>query len=319
MERRAVLHVEETQVERFRAQVACLPGVVVARVQSPLLFLRFEPACWGALTRLRRGRISAHRIYEVDATCHDIGWIVHSVAMRKVPMAVFRVFAYPGLLQEKLVQLLTESGISADPKVYTHELHAVHCDGEFHFGVVKRHHDADEGQCTDDPRSHVPCRAYYKLEEALAADAPFPPETRAIDIGASPGGWTEFLASQGATVVAVDPGMLTVTHPRVLHLPMLLEQALPQIAVMNKFHLCVCDINIRPHLMAKLISSVTPYLHPQAKIVLTLKLSRRPTDAAVQQAVDDVCRELGQACHRFVVTWLHANTINERTLFAEKI
>jgi predicted rRNA methylase YqxC with S4 and FtsJ domains len=43
----------------------------------------------------------------------------------------------------------------------------------------------------------VVCRAYYKLREAVRRSGqtlPLPPGTVALDVGASPGGWSEFLA-----------------------------------------------------------------------------------------------------------------------------
>jgi hypothetical protein len=100
---------------------------------------------------------------------------------------------------------------------------------------------------------------------------------------------------------------------------MLLEDSFGHLAKMDKFNLCVCDINIRPHLMANLIKSVAPYLYPNAKLILTLKLGRRPTEAVIRQAVIDVCEVLGNEFCGFHVKWLHSNTMNERTLFAEKL
>lgn len=64
-------------------------------------------------------------------------------------------------------------------------------------------------------------RAYFKLAEALRrAGAKIPEGAWAIDAGASPGGWTRFLAEQGCShVFAVDPAELS---PKVLNV-----QALP--------------------------------------------------------------------------------------------
>ncbi|KDO25844.1 hypothetical protein SPRG_08788 [Saprolegnia parasitica CBS 223.65] len=313
-ERLAVVHVEATQVDRFRTRINALGGATVASVAPPLLYVRYAAAQWPLLQDLCcAGRIAAHRVYEVDATCRDPGWIPYSAAMQSTRRATFRVVAYPSSLQSGLVALLAEQGIATDPKRYTHELHAVHDAPVFRFGVVPRRVIA-EAPLAD----AVPCRAYHKLAEALLDQTPFPTGYRAIDIGASPGGWTEFLSSAGAAVVAVDPGELTVAHPNVLHLPLLLEHALDQIAAMDKFHVCVCDINIRPQLMASLIASVAPHLHPHAIVVLTLKLSKRPTDAAVDQAIHDVCLALDDEFEHFRIEWLHANTVNERTLFARK-
>lgn len=100
------------------------------------------------------------------------------------------------------------------------------------------------------------CRAYFKLEEAvLRGRVPFGRNWRCIDIGASPGGWTQFMSSRlfelqrgnregagGQTleedhgappgighVWAVDPGLLKFeagSFPvNVTHLPMKAEDS----------------------------------------------------------------------------------------------
>ena len=54
-----------------------------------------------------------------------------------------------------------------------------------------------------------PSRAYRKLWEAFVALGRFPrPGERAVDLGASPGGWTWLLARLGCAVVAVDKAPL---------------------------------------------------------------------------------------------------------------
>ncbi|KAF0699783.1 Aste57867_9664 [Aphanomyces stellatus] len=314
-----VVHVEETQVERFRTKLEGLDGLCVSMVDTPLLFIKCSGpnAMRDVGVLCTTGRIAAHRMYHITSMCNDPGWIVQSSAIPRG--AVYRVVAFPNQLQPKIVELLVDSGIRVHPTHHSHELHVVlsRVSPAFYFGVVEKR---GVPALTAIPDA-IPCRAYFKLQEVLRDDCPLPHGCRALDIGASPGGWTNFLSSNGAaTVVAVDPGELTipVDGVSIIHLNMLLEEAHPILAEMDKFHLCVCDINVRPHLMAQLIRSVTPFLHPSARLVLTLKLGRRPTDAAVEQAVDDVRVELGDDFCNFRVTWLHANTINERTLLAER-
>ena len=52
-------------------------------------------------------------------------------------------------------------------------------------------------------------RSYYKLSEAFDRYVPsILPGQRCIDLGASPGGWTEYLTEIGLNVTSVDPGEL---------------------------------------------------------------------------------------------------------------
>jgi hypothetical protein len=142
------------------------------------------------------------------------------------------------------------------------------------------------------------------------------------------GGWTDCLMAHGAgLVVAVDPGELTIetANRPVVHLQALLEDALDDIRGIQKreeparlFDLCVCDINTRVELMAALVASAAELIAPSGRLVCTLKLGKKPTEAAVQRALDVATRTLAPKFCSFRLEWLHANTQNERTLFAQR-
>jgi 23S rRNA (cytidine2498-2'-O)-methyltransferase len=75
-----------------------------------------------------------------------------------------------------------------------------------------------EGQCFFiEDKQNPPNRAYLKLWEALTLFEYLPKtgET-ALDLGASPGGWTYVMQSLGANVTAIDKAPL---HPRIAALP----------------------------------------------------------------------------------------------------
>ncbi|WP_131794675.1 SAM-dependent methyltransferase [Fluoribacter gormanii] len=62
-----------------------------------------------------------------------------------------------------------------------------------------------------------PNRAYLKLWEALTLLGKYPkPGDKALDLGASPGGWTYVMQSLGASVTAVDKALL---DPKIAKLP----------------------------------------------------------------------------------------------------
>ena len=75
-----------------------------------------------------------------------------------------------------------------------------------------------EGQCFFiEDRVNPPNRAYLKLWEALTLLGKYPQNGEtALDLGASPGGWTYALQSLGASVTAVDKALLT---PEIMKLP----------------------------------------------------------------------------------------------------
>ena len=85
------------------------------------------------------------------------------------------------------------------------------------------------------PRSSEVCKAVYKIEEAFSSRSwgASLENANCLDVGASPGSWTSFLAEKTTgTVLAVDPGDLkpevlslpNVSHLRVLASPSTVEE-----------------------------------------------------------------------------------------------
>ncbi|TMW57045.1 hypothetical protein Poli38472_002970 [Pythium oligandrum] len=338
------IHCEETQLERFSVRAQSLlvnnARTRVLTVVSPLVYVQSEThstdstALYQQNAALRRaidremgqGRIAAHRIYQLDGCCSDPDWIPQSQVFRdecSTQNVVIRVVAHPRQLQSKMTQVLVEHGIQTHPTQYTHELFVTtqaSTSPLFFFGIGKR----QPITLVDDSlqirfRSEAPCRAFFKMQESLR-HVSLCPGDHVLDVGASPGGWTECLVDNGARVVAVDPGELTIetTNRPIVHLQMLLEDALEQLRDMERFTMCVCDINVRVAQMAALILQAAPLLKPQATAILTLKLGKRPTPQAVDGAFEQVQQILAPAFTDFRLVWLHANTQNERTLFATK-
>ncbi|MBW3536652.1 MAG: hypothetical protein KY395_02630 [Actinobacteria bacterium] len=121
------------------------------------------------------------------------------------------------------------------------------------------------------------CRAERKLDEAidlweLGGDLR---EAAALDVGASPGGWSWVLASAGARVTAVDPGELderVANHPLVSHLKTRAETLEFGEAT---FDWLVNDMNVDPPLAAEVLLRARPWLRPGGRAVSTLKMAGR--------------------------------------------
>ena len=75
-----------------------------------------------------------------------------------------------------------------------------------------------QGHCLFiEDKINPPNRAYLKLWEAIALLGKYPqPSETALDLGASPGGWTYVMQSLGTTVTAVDKALL---DPKIANLP----------------------------------------------------------------------------------------------------
>jgi 23S rRNA C2498 (ribose-2'-O)-methylase RlmM len=184
-------------------------------------------------------------------------------------------------------------------------------------------------------------RAYWKLHEAFLLDASLRalvvrPGAKAIDIGASPGGWTAFLASKGLRVLAVDPGAVHASSPLVQHVAKRMEDALTDGDVARfaaataaatpagedhsqaGISLVVCDMNVRPSLSAELIrqlcESVPCPLSPDAVLVLTCK---ETLAGRSKMLVEEAQAELSDWWMEFRTTHLLSNG-KERTLIARR-
>ena len=167
---------------------------------------------------------------------------------------------------------------------------------------------------------HV-CRAFYKLREIasrlqLPLDVPY-----AIDIGASPGGWTTCLVQSGCRrVVAVDPGQLHLPPDvelsgKVEHMRMRIEEALPILESRGSVRLdmLVCDMNAPPADVLAIALQTLPLLNPGAALVLTFKNAfARRVDWHV--ALEAALEELRGFADNVSVVHLLANTTKETTV-----
>ena len=126
-------------------------------------------------------------------------------------------------------------------------------------------------------------RAAWKLVEIFRRRPLFHPSTLkltrkfvAIDIGASPGGWSYELASMPncERVYAVDPGALTPPIPNnVVHLAQKIEDCTNELTAQNKngIDVVVCDMNSSPRMTCESLLGLKDIVNVGAIIVLTFK------------------------------------------------
>lgn len=117
-------------------------------------------------------------------------------------------------------------------------------------------------------------RAEFKLLEALELfKIVLPANGVALDLGASPGGWTRVLRQLGQYVTAVDPGEL---DPRlagdrgIRHLPITAEQYLRDEP--DTFDIIVNDMRMDARDSARLMAAFAAHLYPHGVALMTAKL-----------------------------------------------
>ncbi|KAH8045202.1 FtsJ-like methyltransferase [Aureococcus anophagefferens] len=132
---------------------------------------------------------------------------------------------------------------------------------------------------------HAVSRAYFKLREAadvFGFGARLGDGARVVDVGASPGGWSQLCLERGAALVAaVDPGALDASlldaygGGALVHVRARVQEstaALAAAAAGGRFDACVCDANAHPAAALRLLApAVCPLLRRGAALVLTLK------------------------------------------------
>lgn len=188
------------------------------------------------------------------------------------------------------------------------------------------------------------CRAYYKIQEIVEYYFPLwgwkdllPTQGVVVDVGASPGGWTQYLASMTKRVIAIDPGNLrpeVSELANVQHIAGLVESSEAQLALKaacdegkgtyerGGISVCVCDINVDVSLTAEiLVKWVVPHMSNclvGAKyspfLIMTLKLMKSSKQKHIDFARDEAIRILSPYCEDFKVVHLNANSSNERTI-----
>lgn len=146
-------------------------------------------------------------------------------------------------------------------------------------------------------------RAEFKLEELFQTfPLSLPAAGLAVDLGASPGGWTRVLRQRGMVVWAVDPGDLDprvagdagVHHARTTAGEFFRGTDL-------RFDLAVNDMRMDPARSCEVMVDAAARLRPGALAVVTLK-------TGTQRAVETVRRSLGQLDPAYEV--LHARQLH---------
>ena len=136
-------------------------------------------------------------------------------------------------------------------------------------------------------------RAEFKLEELFVLDvAPIPTQGTAIDLGASPGGWTRLLRARGLRVIAVDPGRLDprlggdpgVNYVATTSGPFLESLRQPIDLVVN-------DMRMAPALSCQLMRQAAQHVRRDGFGIMTLKLTPSGASATIDAALGALRRE----------------------------
>jgi predicted rRNA methylase YqxC with S4 and FtsJ domains len=140
-----------------------------------------------------------------------------------------------------------------------------------------------------------------------------------MDIGASPGGWTQCLLEMGAGhVVSIDPGDVKVEPASLMscveHIRAKVQDCIGELEGRGEqLDMAVCDMNCSPQEAANVLLSARQILKAGALVVITFKKfsqTGKCTGESYRAALD----LLRPYCSRMQVEHLFANTLEERSV-----
>ena len=237
-----------------------------------------------------------------------------------------RVHAFPRPLERRLALELAASGVAVPtPQGAERCVCAAFALGGYLVGVAPTAEVLAAGALAEKEAAKAEIsRAYFKLREACVrcGISTLGAVRHAVDVGAAPGGWSAYLAAEGAArVTAIDPGLLVLPDgtPRagaIVHMRQRWEAALAVLLERNDaIDFFCCDMNVRPHETVDLLAQALPLLARGAAFVLTFKNGYKRT-ADWEAALAEQKARLATLAGDPAVRELHlmANTANETTL-----
>lgn len=197
----------------------------------------------------------------------------------------------PDTLRRELEARLTQQGIQARRAGMTQVLSACIADHQILLGlnsVANAISDWPGGRVRlARPREQV-SRSEFKLEELFRTTDLRPPRHGvALDLGASPGGWTRILRGYGLKVIAVDPAELDQRlrdDPGIRQVRTTSNPFLEQTT--DTFDMIVNDMRMDPGMSVGLMIDAAQQLKPAGMMIMTLKLSPYAAIRTIHNAVD---------------------------------
>jgi len=167
------------------------------------------------------------------------------------------------------------------------------------------------------------CRAWFKVEELLSLN--LIPQTHldcVIDVGASPGGWSERLHDHANEIVAIDPGLLdeaVLALPRITHLQCKVQDEQVFQHLQNKsIDVLLCDMNVQAEDGLEMIKTLFPLVKSKGTLIFTVKLMKRYSERALASILQRCTETLSSQFEDIRMKWIFSNTICERTIIAMK-
>ncbi|HUF37370.1 MAG TPA: SAM-dependent methyltransferase [Anaerolineales bacterium] len=197
-------------------------------------------------------------------------------------------------VNERLAAVAAGWGAALDVRAPDQALSVVCIPGEAFLGISLAAHNLSSwagGEIRYRKEPERISRAEFKLLEALETfRVDFPKSGRALDLGASPGGWTRLLLEHGLEVTAVDPAELDPRlsgHPGLRHIRARFEDA----RLSGPFDVVLNDMRLDARDSARLMADAVSLAAPGALSVMTLKLPENRKALTAEAALRILARD----------------------------
>jgi len=185
----------------------------------------------------------------------------------KLQTGVIRVVAFPKSLEKEVLEILEKNNVKLSPTKFDQVLFIVRLKDEYHYGLFPKEYFVRKREFK------TISRAYYKIAEAIDRfKIPINPEWKALDIGAAPGSWSDYLSQRVKLVVAVDPAELKIKRDNIIHIKKKIEDSFEDLERYKPFDLVTCDMNQDPREVAKILLKLFPFLNNPSYTIMTIKL-----------------------------------------------
>jgi 23S rRNA U2552 (ribose-2'-O)-methylase RlmE/FtsJ len=287
------------------------------------------------------------KLYAIDQIMEwSVDWPFRVEAAMKLSAheagVVYRWSSYPQSLQSEFVTIMDEVAktkgqpfLPFHPKVFTTVLDC--CTFKLRdkqrlllaFGLQPGESWYRRSPVKDDTCLDRISRAYHKIWEAeVRFKLQFGAGQTAVDLGAAPGGWTDFMIERGVHVLAVDRAQLELPPERQGKFEFLCggagqPEVLEAVRKAGPHDWILSDMNILPDELAGVVAPYAAMLKTGGMFVITVKLTqckqraKRRYARGAKRFIDDFLQLAPHFVQVDNLKWLLANR-NERTIIFRK-
>ncbi len=215
-----------------------------------------------------------------------------------------RVQVYPKKEEETILQMLENNNVKLSPTEFESILYIVNLNNCYYYELLDKdyfYRKISEKQVA---------RAYYKIKQIVCEKEIDVKNKTVLDIGAAPGGWSQYLKEYASQIIAVDPAELQISKENIVHFKNKLEDVIDQINS-YEYDIIICDINDEFY---KVIKNIFKLNYKGKQLIMTLKFSRKSIKL-IEKEIEEIKEYMLQYSKNVEILWLFANTRFERTLY----